>query len=245
MGGVTPVLSVVMPAWNERGTIGAVVDDLVRQVAGPLGDAEVVVVDDASTDGTAEILAELDRRHEPLRVVRLERNRGHGGAVLAGLGLARGEWIFQLDSDGQVVVADFWRLWERREGADLVLGVRAERRDPAHRLVLSRVVSTTVTALVGRRVRDPNVPFRLIRRELWDDVSPLVGADALAPSILTVVGAVARGWRIAEVPVTHLPRAGGGSTLRAWRLVSFSARGLAQLVRFRLAVARAPARRGP
>jgi glycosyltransferase involved in cell wall biosynthesis len=239
---MTPAVSVVMPVWNERASIRRVVEDLAREVPPVAGPTEIVVVDDASTDGTADVLAELAEQVDGLDVHRLERNRGHGGAVRAGLERARGDWIFQLDSDGQFVVAEFARLWERREDADLVLGVRAHRRDPAHRLVLSRAVRLTVAGLTRRRVRDPNVPFRLFRRALWEDLSPLLGSDVLAPSILTVVGALQRGWRVSEVEVTHLPSERGGSTLQSWRLVKFSARGLAQLVRFRVALARARSR---
>ena len=236
---MTPAVSVVVPVWNERPAIRGVIEDISRAVPPVAGTTEILVVDDASTDGTAGVLAELAGELEQLRVITLTQNRGHGGAVLEGLGRARADWIFQLDSDGQFVLADFGRLWERREAADLVLGVRAHRRDPLHRLILSSGVRLVVSALAMRRVRDPNVPFRLIRRALWEDVSPLVGADALAPSILVAVGAAVRGWRVMEVEVTHLPRAGGHSSLRAWRLIRFSARGLGQLVTFRLRLLRA------
>jgi dolichol-phosphate mannosyltransferase len=241
VGELTQTLSIVLPAWNEEGVVGELVEELDRKVAVPLGSAEIVVVDDGSTDRTAEVLAAAAADNERLRVV-TQANRGHGPAVLAALALARGDWIFQLDSDGQFAVADFWKLWERRDGADLVLGVRAERQDPAHRLVLSRVVAVVVSILAGRRIRDPNVPFRLIRRALWDDVAPLIGRDALAPSILTVVAAVVREWRVVDVPVHHRAREDGTSSLRALRLLRFSLRGLGQLIRFRVALARTPRR---
>ena len=231
---------VVVPAWNEEDVIGRVVEDVAREVVARLDSAELVVVDDCSTDRTPEILAELAASTPSLRVVRLERNAGHGAAVLEGLRRSDADWIFQLDSDGQFVVAEFWKLWQRRESADLVLGVRAHRRDPAHRLLLSRVVAAVVSVLSRRRLRDPNVPFRLIRRSLWDDWHRSC-RGTLAPSILTVVGAAVRGWRIAQVPVTHLARA-SSSSLVSWRLVRFSLRGLGQLIRFRAQLARAPAR---
>lgn len=235
---MTPTLSVVLPAWNEEAVIGRLVEALAREVAEPLGSTEVIVVDDASTDGTAAVLATLAEADSRLQVVRLQPNRGHGPAVLEGLRRARGSWIFQLDSDGQFVVADFWKLWDEREAADLVLGVRVRRRDPLHRLVLSRVVAAVVSLLTWRRVRDPNVPFRLLSRPLWDDLAPRFAADTLAPSILTVVGASVRGWRITEVPVAHRARERGTSSMRGWRLIRFSLRGLAQLVRFRARLAR-------
>jgi dolichol-phosphate mannosyltransferase len=239
---VTESLSVVLPVWNEEAVIGGLLAEIDREVAARFDQVEIIVVDDASTDDTPLVLAGLGGLGGKLRVLRSDRNRGHGPSVLQGLGQAQGDWIFQLDSDGQFVVTDFWALWARREDADLVLGGRVHRRDPMHRLALSRVIAVVVSLLAGRRLRDPNVPFRLLRRALWGDLERLVPPDALAPSIFVTLGAVVRGFRVVEVPVSHRPRARGSSSLRAFRLLSFTLRGLGELVRFRYALLRA--RRG-
>jgi glycosyltransferase involved in cell wall biosynthesis len=233
---VAEPLSVVVPVHNEQATIAALVHDLERELVPACPQLEVIVVDDASSDETPVILSELGATRPWLQVHRLEPNVGHGPAVRHGLDRARGEWIFQLDSDGQFRVDEFPLLWERRHDGDLLLGVRLERHDPRHRLLLSRVVAGAASALAARRMQDANTPFRLIRREAWDDVRPLVDPSALAPNILIAVGAIVRGWRIVEVPVTHLPREGGASTLRALRLLRFSLRGLFQLLAFRRGV---------
>jgi glycosyltransferase involved in cell wall biosynthesis len=235
-------LSVVVPVYNEAGGIEALVEDLGRELTPRAENLEVIVVDDASTDETPRILERLARERPWLRVERPERNAGHGPAVVRGLRLARAEWVFQIDSDGQFVVAEFARLWDRRDSADLVLGVRTQRNDPLHRLLLSRTVRIATSLLAGRRIRDANTPFRLLRRAVWTDLEGLIGPEALAPNILVTLGAAVRGWRIADVPVTHLPRERGVSSLRALRLVRFSLRGLGQLVGYRYRLARAPAR---
>ena len=239
---VTETLSVVIPVWNEEGVIGELIRALDAEVGARFERLQIVVVDDASTDATPSILEGLGSLDGRLHVLRAERNRGHGPSVVRGLEHAEGDWILQLDSDGQFVVGELWSLWERRANADLVLGVRVDRRDPRHRRVLSRVVSIAVSLLAGRRLRDPNVPFRLLRRSLWDDLSRFVPQDALAPSILVALAASVRGYRVVEQPVTHLGRTKGQSSLRALRLLRFSLRGLAQLVRFRLSLQRAPRR---
>jgi dolichol-phosphate mannosyltransferase len=231
-------LSVVMPVFNEGDVIEQLVLDVEREIVAHFPGAEAIVVDDRSTDATPGILERLARERPWLHVEHADANAGHGPSIVRGLALARGEWIFQLDSDGQVVVAEFAKLWACRLDADLVLGVRVRRRDPAHRLLLSKVVAAVVSALARRRLRDPNVPFRLVRRDVWEDLRPLVGLAPLAPSILLAVGAAARGRRIAEVPITHLPRARGTSSLRSARLVAFSLRGLWQLLVFRARLAR-------
>ena len=226
-------LSVIVPVHNEERTIERLVEDLGRVVVPEVDEIEVLVVDDASSDGTAGLLAALGEQRPWLHVERLDQNIGHGPAVRRGLDAARGEWLFGLDSDAQFVVDDFQLLWERRREVDLVLGVREHRHDPRHRLLLSRTVAWTSSALAGRRVRDANTPFRLLRRAAWEDLAPLLDPLTLAPNVLVTVGAVRRGWRVAEVPVRHLPREGGPSTLRSLRLLSFSLRGLRQLLGFR------------
>ncbi len=232
-------LSVVVPVWNEEAVIGELLAEIDSQIAGRFEQGEIIVVDDASTDSTPEILAGLEGLGGRLRVLRSDRNRGHGPSVRRGLEHSSGDWILQLDSDGQFEVADFWSLWSAREDADLVLGVRVDRRDPVHRLALTRVISVVVSLLAGRRLRDPNVPFRLLRRALWDDLAPLVPPDSLAPSILVTLGAVVRGSRVVERPVAHRRRVRGRSSLRAFRLLAFSLRGLGQLLRFRYVLLRA------
>jgi glycosyltransferase involved in cell wall biosynthesis len=237
---MTASLSVVMPLYNEAGAIEDVLRELEHGVLerwdGPL---DVTIVNDASTDASASVLDGLSEARPWLHVVHAERNRGHGSSVCRGLALARGDWIFQLDSDGHFDLADFWRLWDAHDRADLVLAVRIDRQDPRHRLLLTRAVRVAVAVLAGRRLADANVPFRLMRREVWEELRPLIGEHALAPSILVAVGAVRRGRRVVEVPVRHRLRTGTGpSTLRRVRLIGFSLRALAELLVFRARVGR-------
>ena len=239
-GGVAEAieLSVVVPCFNEAKGIADLVLDLEQEFL-ELGEPfEVIVVDDRSTDDTPRLLDELAQGREWLHVHHAEQNAGHGPSVIRGLELSRGQWIFQIDSDRQFVVSEFADLWERRYDADLVLGVRAARDDPLHRIVLSRTVSIVVSALALRRLRDPNVPFRIYRRELWEDLRQFMGPKTLAPSIFVTLGAVSRGWRLVEVPVTHLRGTREVSTLRKWRLVKFSLSGLLELAVYRFRLAR-------
>ena len=154
--------------------------------------------------------------------------------MVRGLELARAEWVFQIDSDGQFIVAELPLLWARRDEGDVVLGVRE--------LLLSRVVRLASSLLVGARMRDVNTPFRLVRRAVWEDLRPVIGPSTLAPNIFVAVGAKVRGWRVVELPATHRPRVTGTGSLRALRLIRFSLRALGQLLAFRVRLRRLPAR---
>ncbi|MHB8466663.1 MAG: glycosyltransferase family 2 protein [Acidimicrobiales bacterium] len=227
-----------MPVHNEESVIRQVVEALDSEILSRITLAELVVVDDASTDGSPRILDELASTRPRIRVVHAEVNRGHGPSLRRAIVEARGDWVFHVDSDGQFVVKDFWRLWDARAEADLVLGFRRQRHDPVHRLVLARMVRLAVFSLAGRRVMDANVPFRIFRRELWQTLAPAIGEGARIPSIMISLGAAVRGARIVEVPVTHLARPYGPSSLRHFKLVSFSLVALRQLLAFRYRVSR-------
>lgn len=229
-------LSIVMPIYNESAVIEQFLEELDVEVAQKFESAEIVIVDDRSTDETPALLDRLAERMPRLRVVHADVNRGHGPTMRRAIDLANGDWIFQVDSDRQFLASEFWSLWEKRTDADLVLGVRAARKDPRHRLALTAVVRLATSLLAGKPLRDPNVPFKLFTAELWRKLAPQIPEDALAPSIMLAIATCVGGHEVVEVPVTHLPRRHGISTLRLWRLVKFSLRGLAEIVRFRLSL---------
>lgn len=226
-------LSVVMPVYNEEHGVAEVIADVVRHVLDTVPDSELVMVDDRSTDGTAAVLAAAAEADDRITVLTNERNSGHGPTVLRGLAASAGDWILHIDSDGQVDLAEFDRLWSRRDDADLVLGYRVARQDPLHRLVLTRFTAVLVSTLTGAWVRDGNTPYKIIRRSLFDHLSPAIPADTFAPSLLLVMGARRSGARVVEVGTTHLPRAHGASTLNIPRLAKVVGRCVAQTVAFR------------
>ena len=104
------MLSIVMPAYNEHDIIGATVDEWYREVVSKIPGAELIVVDDCSKDGTGDVLRERAQRMPELRVVRPAQNGGHGKALRLGFQHARGEFIFQTDSDRQHLPREFWTL---------------------------------------------------------------------------------------------------------------------------------------
>lgn len=228
-------LSVVMPVYNEAPGLPDVVGDIARDILDHVPGSELVVVDDRSTDASGEVLRALAADDHRIRVITNDVNRGHGPTMRAAIDASRGEWLFHLDSDGQVRVDEFAGFWARRADADLVLGVRKVRHDPVHRLVLTRATRLLVSVTAGRRLHDANVPFKLVRRDLYLHLRPFVPADAFAPSVLLAVGAVRAGARVVEVDITHLPRRHGVSTLHLRRLAHAVVVCTRQLVRFRCA----------
>lgn len=235
----TVLLSVVMPVYNEAAALSAVLDDITSYVLDSVANSELVVVDDNSTDASPRILAAAQTRDPRIRVCTNDANRGHGPSVRRGIDESSGDWILHLDSDGQFELAEFARLWAAADDHDLVLGVRSERHDPFHRIVLTHATRALASILARHRIRDANTPFRLVRRSLFDHLRPAIPPDTFAPAIAVVIGAYRSRARVHDIEVTHLARPHGRSTLRVGRLaraastsavqtISFAARGVSR-----------------
>jgi glycosyltransferase involved in cell wall biosynthesis len=235
---MNPDLSIVMPVYNEASVIEDVVADLKRDVCERLPNSELVLVNDASTDDTATILDRLAREDPRVKVHHAERNGGHGPALRRAFEESTGTWIFQIDSDGQQVPAEFWELWERRHEADLVMGMRMIHRNGRHRVAVSAAARWLNRALGGGKIRDVNVPFKLVHRRVWEDLEADIPRTPVAPSLLVAVGSMLRGWRVSQVGITNLPRRHGPSSVNLRALLRLSWGALTELVVFRLRIAR-------
>jgi dolichol-phosphate mannosyltransferase len=226
-------LSVIMPAYNEQAGIAAAVAEVQQEILERFAPAELIVVNDGSRDRTGAILDDLARQDPRLRIVH-QANRGHGPALLAGLEAATGAHLFLIDSDQQIPLDHFEPLWRAAQGQDGAFGVRRARQDAPARRLLTRVIRPALTLLFGVRLHDANVPFKLMKRELWLAARPLIPPDTLAPSLFLAIFAGKRHHRIALLDVPHRDRTSGTVSIRHWKLIRFCARAFGQLLRFRL-----------
>jgi glycosyltransferase involved in cell wall biosynthesis len=219
-----PELSVVVPTLNEAANVGILLRE-VRGVFDRLGiRTEFVVVDGASTDGTAQAAA-----REGARVV-AQKEKGLGNAMREGFSAARGDWILTMDADFSHPPSFVERLWAAREGADLVAASRyvpgAGFEAPWARRVLSRILNTLFSRLLRLPARDVSGNFRLYRTEVLRKVRlEAVHFEITEEALVKVFLA---GGRVVEVPFHYAPRAGGQSKAR---VVHFGLRLLATLGR--------------
>jgi glycosyltransferase involved in cell wall biosynthesis len=201
------VLSVVVPVYNEERSLAHLFDELAA-VLDSLGQPwEAIVVDDGSTDGTFGALTRLHAAHTNVRVVRLRRNFGKAAALSAGFEQARGDVVVTLDGDGQDDPAEIPRMLAKLdEGFDLVSGWKARRRDPLRRRVLSRIFNTVTSWVSGIRLHDMNCGLKAYRGEVVRGLNLYGELHRFVPVL-----AHAEGYRVAELPVNHRPRAHGRS----------------------------------
>ncbi len=206
----------IIPVKDERDNLGPLHERL-RQALEPLGvEYEAVLVDDGSTDGSAEVLTALAAADPRVKVVRLRRNFGQTAALQAGIDWSKGDVIVTMDGDLQNDPADVPQLLAKLdEGYDAVLGRRANRQDDwLLRKLPSRAANWLIRRVTGAQALDMGCMLRAVRRDLAEGL-PLYGEmHRYIPVLLHQYGG-----RLAQVPVRHHPRTAGTSKYNLSRTV--------------------------
>ena len=210
-----PMLSVIIPIFNEAASL----DELHKRLTSVLENTgrsyEILFVDDGSRDGSMDVLRLLHARDPKVRVVRFNRNYGQHAAVLAGMERARGKVIVTLDGDLQNPPEEIPLLLERIEaGHDVVGGWRVSRRDSLIRRCISAAVNRMISATVGIRMRDYGCMLRAYRREVVEQILGCQERSTFVPALANLFAA-----SVAEVAVKHETRHHGRSHYGLFRLL--------------------------
>lgn len=205
----TPVsISIILPAFNEVKNLAGVVTDAVAILGEKEMDFEIIIVNDGSTDGTADLCFKLEQSFKPhVRAVHLSSNRGYGAALQAGFVQAGKALVFFTDSDGQFHFESIFPFLEAAPGCDAVIGYRSHRQDPWFRKLNSKLGNLLARFILGVKVRDINCAFKLMRRESLQKL-PLKSCGAMINTELLVHARLAE-WKIRQLAVVHYPRKHG------------------------------------
>ncbi len=221
-------LSVFFPAYNEEENIEKIVLDAKRVLEKIASKWEIIIVDDGSLDKTGQIADRLAKLDKKIKVVHHFPNRGYGGALKSGFKTAKHKWVAFMDSDGQFDFSEIRRLLKHYQENDLVLGYRLKRADSFLRKIFTWGWSFLARVLFGLSVRDYSCGFKLIKKEVFDKVQPLIGEEKVT-QIELLVKAKRMGFRLAEVGVHHYPRIAGRQTGANLRVVFKSIQDLFRL----------------
>jgi glycosyltransferase involved in cell wall biosynthesis len=167
-------LSVILPVHNEVSSLEQVVrewDSFLRNI--PDLKHEFIICEDGSTDGTKDLIVELERIY-PIINNSVVSRRGYGQAVRDGIALAKTEYILCIDSDGQIGPDEMAEVWRRRSGGYFLIGWRTPRRDPATRLVFSKLFKIYHRILFPNQLHDPSCPFVLGHAKLFAKITPFL-----------------------------------------------------------------------
>jgi glycosyltransferase involved in cell wall biosynthesis len=216
----TPVLTIIMCAHNEMGRIQPALDDLTGTLDGRSHSSEIVILDNASTDGTREWLGALDLPNT--RVVLNDTNLGKGGSIRKGIGLSRGRYVVVHDPDMEYRAEDVWRLLDAAldEGASMVLGSRVLGGSVSYRYAVNylgvRFLTFAINRLYGSRLTDSATAMKLLNGELARSLN--LESSGFDLDFEIVARTLRLGHNIVERRVQYFPRTRAqGKKLRAWR----------------------------
>jgi glycosyltransferase involved in cell wall biosynthesis len=215
-----PRLSIVVPVYNERATLEALIGRLIETDYGC--SFEIVAVDDASSDGSRDILAKLAQKHPELRVLLQPRNCGKGAALRRGFAQCSGDIVAVQDADLEYDPAELPRLVGliRRDIADVVYGSRFQNPGPRRVLyywhqLLNRALTELSNVLTNLHLTDMEVCYKVFRRDVLESVRLEEDRFGFDPEI---TAKIARGrWRIYEVPVSYYGRTWEEGKKLRWR----------------------------
>jgi glycosyltransferase involved in cell wall biosynthesis len=202
-----PKLSIIIPAFNEADSLGSVLKELIVRYEDM---AEIIVVNDGSTDNTAEVVTAFTK----VTLVNHKRNYGYGAALKTGISLATSDWLCFYDADGQHNPDDILRLYEASEKADMVVGARQTavpfmwRRAPG-KLILHWLANF----MAGQNIPDVNSGLRLLRRDVILRYLHLL-PDSFSASTTTTMILVVRGYDVVYIPIQAKRREQGRSQVR-------------------------------
>lgn len=206
--------SIVIPLNNEGENVAPLVRELRAALHGRQ-DYELILVDDGSTDGTAEEINRVAAETGPLRKLSHSSRRGQSTAIYNGVRAATTNFVVMLDGDLQNDPADIGRLLETLVDADdqlgLVIGHRVERRDTLVRRWSSRIANAVRSSLLHDRTPDTGCGLKLVRRSVFLMLPYFDHMHRFLPALVQ-----AAGFRVLSVPVRHRPRVNGKAHYGVW-----------------------------
>jgi dolichyl-phosphate beta-glucosyltransferase len=209
----TPYLSIIIPAYNEKDRIIPTLNQVFNFISARNVHAEVIVVDDGSTDETRSHIEKAFPTVNYLSVYSLPKNRGKGYAVKTGIQKSRGQYILFMDADSSTPITEFSELEPLLQNHDIVIGSRIkdathDMKKPWHRKVITAVGRKVIHNFLIKDIKDTQCGFKLFRREAALEIAEQQTIDRFGFDVEILILAQKRNYKIAEVPVVWVHSSG-------------------------------------
>ena len=203
-------ISVFFPCYNEQENAARTVQNAIDVLEDLNADFEIIIVDDGSSDATAEISEEIAGRNSRVKVVHHHTNLGYGAALRSGFKAATKELVFYTDGDGQFDISELPPLLPLMAEFDIVSCYRLNRQDSLVRRLNGWAWTKLVCLLFGMKIRDIDCAFKLYKTEIFDNIQ-LSSSGALIDAEI-LARAVRKGYTVNQKGVHHYPRTAGEQT---------------------------------
>ena len=206
-------ISAFFPVLNEECTVGKLTEDLLRILGSNFEHKEVIIINDGSTDRTGQIAEDLLAKNNGyVKVIHHPQSTGYGNALRSGFSAAQYDLIFFTDGDYQFDMNDIYHAISMIEDYDIVVGYRKNRKDPKHRIFLSKGYNLLIRILFGLKLKDIDCSFKLFKRAALKKITIESSGYFIDTEIM--VKAKKSELIIKEFGVKHLPRCFGESKVR-------------------------------
>lgn len=222
-------LYIAMPAYNEEANIEETVKQWHAVVEKISSDSRLVIFNDGSTDNTYEIMQRLKDKYSQFIPV-TKPNSGHGSTLLFAYNYcinAGADYIFQTDSDGQTIPAEFWEFWEKRNDIDFIIGYRNKRQDGFSRVVVTRTLKFIVWLIFNESVKDSNTPFRLMNTLKLKPILDIIPKDFFLSNVIISMLVIKRKEKSLWLPITFKPRQGGVNSINLKKIIGIGYKAIA------------------
>ncbi len=206
-----PSLTIFFPFYNEVDHVEALTQSALEVGRACADDLEVILVDDGSTDGTADLIDRLAAEHPAeVRGVHNESNGGYGSALKLGFRSATKDWIFYTDGDGQFDLKELHKVISLASEKGVVSPYRINRQDSALRKLNAQLWGGLIRMMFGLRIKDIDCAFKLYPKALIDRIE--LKSDGALIDTEMLARAQRLGYEIVQTGVTHYPRTSGESS---------------------------------
>ncbi|MEW6610016.1 MAG: glycosyltransferase family 2 protein [Patescibacteria group bacterium] len=203
-------ISAFFPCYNDKGTIATMVLEMKKVLEALTFDYEIIVVDDNSTDGSRELLRELQHTVPQLKLVFHEKNMGYGAALQSAFKACTRDIIFYTDGDAQYDIRELPKLLEKLTAdTDVVNGYKVKRSDPWYRLIIGGFYQVVMRFIFCLPIRDPDCDFRVMRKRALDAIECTSTTGTICIELVKRLDLA--GAKFAEVDVSHYFRTYGKS----------------------------------
>jgi len=203
-------LTVFFPCCNEQDNLETTIKNAIETLQSINADYEIIIVNDGSSDNTADIADNLAGENPRIKVIHHRENLGYGAALQSGFKNAKKNLVFYTDGDGQFDISEMPPLLTLIEKFDIVSCYRIDRQDSLIRKINGFLWTKLICLLFRMKIKDIDCAFKLYKTEIFDNIK-LSSSGALIDAEI-LARAAKKGYKITQKPVHHFPRTAGSQT---------------------------------